>query len=237
MMRFLQRWPRVWGLVGGLVLSASIVGDMAAFAFPPDQVRQQLQVVPVFTLTNASGSPLVAKGDNGAEAAPIFISQQDAQAFLDALKRGNPQVASEIRVMPVSLGEVYHLAQQNLPIQVVPDQKQVTLAQALEPSYRQGTPLFAARNGQNGGYLTIDDNGQQIVPFFFEKERLEALVAQAKQQQPSLTNVVIEVATLEGFISTLESSDDADLKKILLVPSQAAIEFIQSQPQPSRPQR
>ena len=45
--------------------------------------------------------------------AGIFISQKDAQAFVDQLKTRNPQLAATVRVMPVSLGEIYQLTQAN----------------------------------------------------------------------------------------------------------------------------
>ena len=76
--------------------------------------------MPVFTITDAQGAPLITsvpkqgQGQTGnSSVAGIFISQKDAQAFVDQLKTKNPQLAASCCVMPVSLGEIYRITQAN----------------------------------------------------------------------------------------------------------------------------
>jgi nickel transport protein len=109
----------------------------------------------------------------------------------------------------------------------------------------QGTPLFVAKGGEDQGYLTIQQNGQQVIPFFFEKEQLQGLVDRFKQQQPNMASTVkVEAVTLEGVIQTLQSSNNEQLNNIVLVPSRESLEYIRglsssqgSQPAPAAPQR
>jgi nickel transport protein len=109
----------------------------------------------------------------------------------------------------------------------------------------QGTPLFVAKGGEDQGYLTIQQNGQQVIPFFFEKEQLQGLVDRFKQQQPNMASTVkVEAVTLEGVIQTLQSSNNEQLNNIVLVPSRESLEYIRglsssqgSQQAPAAPQR
>ena len=246
MSRFnLVRLGAVLGLVGSTLFGSSLLKTgMAAFALPDAQVVQKLQSVPVFAIADAQGAPLVAapgQGEKGSSVAGVFISQKDAQSFLDGLKTRNPELAKSVRVVPVSLGEVYQLerAGQNRPEKLefafVPVQQQVDLAVNLLRQSGQkveqfnGVPLFIARGGQDNGYLTIQQGNQQVIPLFFEKEQLQALLENFKKQQPSLASTVnIQVVNLEGVIQTLQTSNKPELNQIVLIPSRESINFMQS---------
>jgi nickel transport protein len=91
--------------------------------------------------------------------------------------------------------------------------------------------LFVARGGQENGYLTIQENGKQIIPFFFDKEQLQAMVDRFKQQKPDLASTVkVEAVPLEGVMYTLQTSNNQELNNIVIVPSQEAISFLRSLP-------
>ncbi|NEQ62954.1 MAG: hypothetical protein F6K53_38560, partial [Moorea sp. SIO4A1] len=79
-------------------------------------------------------------------------------------------------------------------------------------------------------------NGVSSIPFFFNKEQLQSIVNRYKQQDPN-SQVKIEVVPLEGVIQTLQESNDQQLEKIVLVPSQESLKFLQglSQNQLQRP--
>lgn len=251
-MKALVRWSATIGLVGSTLLGSFLTGNLEALALPEEQVMRKLQPVPVFTITDAQGSPLVASvpsGQNQAQTqavAGVFISQRDAQAFVERLKRENPELGRTVQVVPVSLAEVYKLERENqsttngLDFAFVPVQQQVQSAQAIlsqngqQGQQFQGTPLFVATGGQEQGYLTIQQNGQQVIPFFFDKEQLQAMIERFKQQEPSLaSSVKVQVVPLEGVIQTLQNSNDNQLNNIVLVPSQEALEFLRSLPAPS----
>jgi len=244
-MKSMGRWSATIGLVGTAIVGSSLVGSMQALALPQEQIVEKLGPVPVFTITDNKGAPLVASAPNGQNKpgiAGVFIEQRDAQAFVEQLKKKNPNLAKSVRVVPVSLGEVYKLDQANqnkpnsLDFAYVPAKQEVDAALALLRQGGQkverfnGTPLFVARAGNEKGYLTIQQaNNQQVIPFFFNKDELQNVLNRFKQQQPNLASTIeIQVVNLEGIIQTLQSRNDAQLNQIMLVPPRASIEFVRS---------
>ena len=234
MMKLLVRWTASLGVLGTLLLASG-----AAIALPEEQVLKKLDPVPVFTIADEQGAPLVASGDDEAKVAGVFISQEDANKFVEQLKTKNPELAGKVKVVPVSLGEVYKLAESAqteenaLNFAYVPQEEAVnsakTIGEANQQPYQGGVPLFVAKGGADKGYLTIERDSQQVIPFFFDKQQLEDMVAKFKEQKPDVADSVdIEVVPLEGIIETLETSEDKMLEKIVLVPTEESIQFLQS---------
>ncbi|GAB4530871.1 MAG: hypothetical protein Tsb0014_13910 [Pleurocapsa sp.] len=238
MIKSLVRWSATVGLVGTTILYSGLAKNLKAWALPAEQVQQKLAPVPVFTIADEQGAPLVASGENDAKVAGVFISQEDANEFVTQLQSKNAELASKVKVVPVSLGEVYKLAESNqsqenaLNFAYVPEEEAVnsakTILQAAGQEYKGGVPLFVAKGGEKQGYLTIEANSQQVIPFFFEKEQLDSMVNKFKEQKPELAgDVKIEVVPLENVIETLKTSDDEMLQKIVLMPSTESLEFLQ----------
>ncbi|MEL6908687.1 MAG: Tic22 family protein [Cyanobacteria bacterium J06648_1] len=238
MIKPLIRWSITLGVAGATFLSWSAMENLIAIALPEEEVLEKLDPVPVFTIADEQGAPLVASGEDEAKVAGVFISQGDANEFVNQLKTENPELAEKVRVVPVSLGEVYKLAESAedgedaLNFAYVPDEEAVTSAKSIgeanQQPYQGGVPLFVARGGEGKGYLTFERNSQQVIPFFFEKAQLEEMVARFKEQEPeAAANVDIEVHPLEGVIETLETGSDEILEKIVLVPSSESIKFLQ----------
>lgn len=239
MIKLLVRWGATLGIAGTAFIGSGIVTNLTALALPEDQVLKKLDPVPVFTIADEQGAPLVASGEDQAKVAGVFISQDDANQFVNQLKTQNPELASKVQVVPVSLGEVYKLSesaesQENaLNFAYVPEQEAVnsakTIGEANNQPYQGGVPLFVAKGGEGKGYLTIEKDAQQVIPFFFDKQQLEDMVAKFKEQKPDVAaGVDIEVVPLEGVIETLETSEDKMLEKIVLVPSTESIQFLQN---------
>ncbi|MBW4539701.1 MAG: hypothetical protein KME43_11245 [Myxacorys chilensis ATA2-1-KO14] len=256
-MKSLVRWGTTVTLVGSTLVGSLVAGGFRALALTPEQVAQKLRPVPVFTIANGQGAPLVAtppKGQQGAVAG-VFISQRDAQAFLQALQSKNPSLAKEVKVVPVSLAEVYQLNQANqgkkdkLDFAYVPTKQQVESALALLKQSGQkvnqfnGTPLFVARAGKEKGFLTIQQGDRSVIPMFFNKEDLSPLLENFKKQQPNVASTVdIQVFPLEGVMEALKKENDPQLDKVVLIPSKESLEFVRSQqpakgaaPQQARP--
>ncbi|MFW6357797.1 MAG: Tic22 family protein [Chroococcales cyanobacterium] len=243
-MKSLLRWSTTLSLAGSAAIATLFGFPLDSLALPEQQIIQKLDSIPVFTVTNGQGAPLVASTDeNQGRVAGVFISQSDAQQFLTKLRSENPELGNQVQVTPVSLGEIYKLENGNngaangLDFAFVPKQQQVQSAQTIWSSQRQqndpaqfaGVPLFVARSG--GGYLTLQQNNEQIIPFFFDQQQVQQMVERFKQQQPNMaSDVTIEVVPLEGMIATLQNSNDQQLTKVVLVPSQETIQFIQSLP-------
>ncbi len=234
MISYIIRRSATLGLIGASVLSLGIF-NLKALALPTEEVVKKLNPVPVFTVADEQGAPLVASGEDQGKVAGVFISQKDANDFVTRLQTQNPDLAKKVRVVPVSLGEVYKLATENpekkeLNFAYVPNETAVSDAKTVEgTTYEGGVPLFVAKGGEDNGYLTIEKDSEQVIPFFFEKSQLENMVTKFKDQKPDLASSVnIEVVPLEGVIQTLQSSDDQTLAKIVLVPSTESLKFLQN---------
>ena len=243
-MKSLVRWGTTLGLVGSAIIGSSLIGGTRVLALPQEQVMKKLGSVPVFTVTDNKGAPLVASvpdGQSKATIAGVFISEHDAQAFVEQLKSKHPDIAKTVKVVPVSLGQVYQLNQTNknkpnaVDFTYVPERQQVNSALALLQQSGQkinqfnGTPLFVARAGQQKGYLTIKRENDQVIPFFFQKEELQTMLDRFKQQKPDLASTIeIQVVSLEGVIQTLKTSNNSELNQIMLVPPQESIAFVRS---------
>ena len=136
-MKSLVRLSAVLGIVASTLIGPSIKG-IPALALSAEEVLQKLTPVPVFTITDQNGSPLVAsvkkEGNENSSVAGVFISKSDADAFVEKLKGENPDLAATVKVVPVSLGEVYEMSQssqksgQKLQFAYVPIRRQVESA-------------------------------------------------------------------------------------------------------------
>ncbi|PSO51127.1 MAG: hypothetical protein BRC33_01245 [Cyanobacteria bacterium SW_9_44_58] len=244
-MKALRRWSIRFGLFSGAM--ASMLWGMTAttLALPQSQIIEKLKQVPVFTVANEKGSPLVASGGNNSRVTGVFMSQQDAQEFVNNLKKENPELGNKVQVVPISLGRVYKLDKQNegkskeLDFRYVPMEEEVNSALSVLKQQGQdidnfgGVPLFIARGGEDQGYLTVKrGNGDPVIPMFFEKEQLENMIDKFKESQPqNADSVKIDVTTLESVLKTLEENNNEQLKQVVLVPSQESMQFIQQNSQ------
>ncbi len=227
MIKSLIRWCATLGLASATLWVGGFGRVAPALALPPEQIVERLQRVPVFTITDAQGAPLVSGNFAG-----VFIHPDDAYAFISRLRENNSELAGQVRVIPVSLGEIFQLdtANQNqdgdLNFAYVPMREQVQRAlQETRQEEFQGVPLFAARGGNEQGYITLQQENEQRIPFFFEREQLETLLSRFREQQPQLAATVeVEVVPLEAILATMSESNNQQLNQILLVPSENALE-------------
>jgi hypothetical protein len=257
-MNSFSRWTAATAILGSTIVASTLITEVRTLALPDEQVVQKLGGIPVFTIADDKGVPLVATNKNrqGTEVssvAGVFMSQRDAQGFMDRLKKQSPNVAKNVRVTPVALGEIYKIAQsaenkkEKLTFAFVPKEEQVSIAKGLlqesgkKVEQFQGVPLYVAKAGKEQGYLTIQQGNQQVIPFFFEKGQLDKMVENFKKQKPDLAKTVkVQVINLEGFIQALKSKDNPELSQVMLVPSTESIQFMQSlrgQNQPTQPAR
>jgi hypothetical protein len=256
-MKSLLRWSATLGLMGSVILGPLLPGINRALALPAEEVMKKLESVLVFTITNAEGTPLIASvtnNDREASIASFFLSEQDAEQFVQKIEQQNPDLAGNTQVVPVSLAKVYELEQANannpdrIEFAFVPVQEQVQFAaeelqregQTIPESNGMplfnGVPLFYATIGPQQGYLTIEHNGNQMIPIFFNREQLESMLNRLREQQPDLAPTIdVRVSNLDKVIEELENNDDPAVTKIVLVPPMETLQYLQSRPQP--PQR
>lgn len=244
-MKSLFRRGTTLAVLGTTILGSLLIGGLQALALTQEQIIQKLAPVLVFTISNQEGQTLIREvknqQNNTAKVAGIFMNQRDAQAFLDKIKSENPQLAGNMQVIPRSLADVYQLEQANqnkpdaLNFAYVPTQQQLDSALAVlkqggqNPNQFNGVPLFVVSGGPNKSYLAAQRGNQQIIPFFFSKEELQAELDRIKQQQPNLASTLqIEVVPLEGLIQAWKSQNEDWLSKIELIPPKESRELLRS---------
>jgi len=243
-MRFRVRQGAAFALIGSAIVGSACVSRLQAQALPPDQIVQKLEPVPVFMVIDGKGAPLVATvmdGNKKQAVIGIFIRDKDAEGFVNQLKTKNPDLGKLAKVIPVSLGKVYQLEQTHeskpdAPTFIyVPEQQDVKSALAVLQQNGQkvnkfnGTPLFVAKTGKDKDYLSVRQNNQEEIPFFFSENELQNLVERFKQQKPNLaSSVTIEVVSLEDLLQTLKTRNTAGLNEVVLIPPQESIDYVRS---------
>lgn len=242
MKKGLTRWLMSIGLA-----STTLIGTMfPALALTQAEIEERLESIPVFTVTDANGAPLVARVEDQLFAG-IFINPTDADAFRQRVMTQNADLNNNVQVIPVSMREIYRIereraaqrnaAEENIDFVYIPEQQQLELAQSLLPPDQeiQGVPLFAVRvsdssqpGSNNSVYLTLQqEDGSPVVPFYFSKQQADALAQRYRESTalPANSNAVtIEVSTLEVILANWEQSNQPGLQQIFLVPSPAAIQ-------------
>lgn len=222
-------------VIGVTVAGCWLTQATKILALPLEAIMQKLQPIPVFTIADAKGAPLIASTDDNSKVAGVFISKKDANSFVEKLKKDNPEIGKQVQVIPVSLAEIYQLSEKNsqqkdgVQFAYVPSNQQVQQAQQLNNKYQGGVPLFVAKAGDDQGYLTIKQNDQEVIPFFFDQQQVQQLVDNFKQAQPNLAkSVQIEVVILEGMLEALKKGNDDILNRIVLWPSKESIDFLRA---------
>jgi nickel transport protein len=238
------------GLAATTIIGSTFLAGFQVLALPTEEVVQKLDPIPVFSLTNDAGDPLLFQVSNNPKAArmTLFVSPQDAQNFMTTLKKENPEAATNYdNVTPFPLGRIYQIALENkdqenpIYFNFQPQQTEVTSAVDLIRKENQqinewkGVPLFFAivkKDGQEA-YLPTE---QGKIPLFFEKATLQKQLDQLKQSQPDIASSVdIKVIRLEDLIAAFTSKDDTSLSNMILVPTNESMQFIQSMPKNEAP--
>ena len=214
-----------------------------------EQVIRKLYDVPVFIIGNKEGGIFIEIKERPENAGPdvpeeiklvqVFIGREDAEAYLNRLQTADVGSNDDAVVVSWSLGQVYYLAQaqeqEDTPIfQLVPEPEEIRNARQLlsEQNVENAenfneVPLFLARGGPDGQVMVIQQDNRAVVPMFFSKSDLENQVAGLAEDDPSIVDTIeIEVRSLGGLISMLETSDRPELNQIVLIPPEASWDFI-----------
>jgi len=245
-MKRLALWGRRLGIAGSVLLGTLITAAHQVLALTDEQVAERLRSVPVFAITTPEGAPLVntiSRDGQQVAVAEVYMNWQDAEEFLQGLQQANPDLAQQVTIKPLSLGEIFRLLSEapegsNVPrFSLVPAEEQVraavTLLQQQGESVQEfeGVPVFYAESTQNGGgYLTITQGEDQVIPLYFYQADVQSLLTRVSEQNPSLANTMqVQVTTLEALISVLRSDDDPALNNIFLVPPTDSLQYIQQE--------
>ena len=145
--------------MGGAILGTWIATGFSALALSQAEIVQELGNVPVFTIVNEEGYPLlraidgegIDENETPSAFTEVFISHEDAETVLDAFRERNPEVGNAAQVAPVPLSRIYEAAalgrgeESRLEFLFVPIVDEVTYAMSILPEEQQessGVPLF-----------------------------------------------------------------------------------------------
>lgn len=231
------------GLAVTTIFGSTVLSMSQVFALPQAEVVEKLSPVPVFSLTNDEGDPLLFQVNNNPNTARmnVFVSPQDAQNFINTLKQQNPEAANTYdNITPFPLGQIYRIAveskddENKVIFSFQPKQNEATLAFDI---LKQENPQLDEWRGVPLFYATLTQNGQEVylpteqgkIPLFFEKAGLQTEIDRLKQSQPEIGNLVeIKVARLEDLITAFHNQDDNTLRNMILVPTEESKQFIRS---------
>lgn len=132
-------------------LAMAVGSWFPALALDLAEINLRLQEIPVFTVTDGGGSPIVANLEEQLYAG-VFINPQDAIAFRESVIQENPTFQGQVKVTSASLEEIYALdrqqtsgntAEESIDFVYVPTAEQITAAENLIPKDAAGQPQFA----------------------------------------------------------------------------------------------
>ena len=216
------------------------------------QVLERLKGIPVFTITDDKGAPLLGTSTQpnpkGKPKPPqvllFFLNPSDASTTLSQIKKSNPTVGNKARILVRSMNDAYDVIKKNqnkkeIVFQIVPDKASMDAARTILVSQGKpannvpNVPVFYATGGKgkDQGLLTIDQNGKQVVPFFFDRRDLQSLIDRAKNQQPDVAKASkIQVASLfqvlDSMVTTKNNKPKPDTEKFTFVPARNAIKYV-----------
>ncbi|BAZ41285.1 Tic22 family protein [Calothrix sp. NIES-4101] len=251
-MKSLVRWGTTFGLVGSTLLATVVSGIAPVFALPEQQIKEKLDSVPVWLITNPQGLPLSrqlpdpqnAQKSKGSVTG-VYMSRQDAQAFikeLQAVKNPDPKMAEMLKSLQataVPLGSIYQQLQQSknkpdsLKFAFKPNDQDVKGAVELLKASGQkveqfrSVPVFMVRFAPDKGYVPIQlgTDKKEYIPMFTSKQDAVALLGQVK---PKFAKADIQVVDVDGVIKTLQDKNDEWLKQVVFFPSPEAREYIRT---------
>lgn len=207
-------------------------------------LQEKLSRVPVFAVTDSTGRPFLSEVNDGrVRQGYFFVQPSDATAYLDKV-RSTPADggdAGDARIIAVGMNDVIKFldgsstsSSKSIPeqFQLFPDDHQVDIAQTLSGNkFRSlygdnAVPVFYV----DGLAFKDDKTGGNVIPVFFEKEKLDEAVANLKK---SNSNVTISENDLEimDFLQTvreLRTGTDSRFGRIVYIPLSDALNKLDS---------
>jgi Tic22-like family len=243
-MKSLIRIGLTLSLLGGSVLGQTLIQPAPAVALSEADALKRLEPIPVFAVTNKEGIPILASVANPkdktkqVQIATFFMSQQDAQSLVTALKKQKPDVGNTAKVVALSMRQAYDMKMKNkdkaesLVFEFFPPKQQLDDAVAVLKQNGQDVkefkdiPLFYSTGGKDKGLLTIEQGSNKVIPFYFNKQDLQGMLDQLKQKDPKLSSTIkIEVTSLSKILDSLLKESSAGIQQITLVPDKSALQF------------
>lgn len=238
------------GACGALAVLATLAQAHTALALSEDQVIEKLNTVPVFTIVDQKGNPLIVtvkdKDKKDSSILPLFMDQKSVSDAYGNLQKDNKAVKdSQIGVLP--LGQAFKVIREEqkkkdakIGFQFLTDPKTISYALDLfkktdaKATSFPGIPVFYAmgsdEKNKSKGFVTFEKDGKQYVPLFLDQADIERNLSELKRSKPELAKqMVVEVAPLDSVInSMLEGKNDDQLKSLTFIPSLTSVQYVQT---------
>jgi hypothetical protein len=262
MFKSLVKLAAIASVAGAIAVSP--IFTLKAEALTEAQVLERLGSIPVFTITDDKGAPLLGAVPPQPNVKPddsqllfFFLSPDEAQMMLTQVKKSNPDVGKKAQIVVRSMNDAYQVIRQNkdkkVVFQFIPSKasidsaRTILVSQGIAADKIPNVPVFFATGGQanSQGLLTmsIDQNGkkEQVVPFFLDKTDLQGLLDRASKEQPNVAKATkIQVASLFQVLDSMVSKDNKsnpEVESFQFVPSRTSFEYIlKNSPQSTKPQ-
>lgn len=257
-MNSLVRWGTTLSLVGSTVLFTVFSPNVPVLALTEQQIKEKLDPVPVFLITNNQGVPLTRtvpnntqNGQNAQNAqkkqatvTDVFMSGQEAQAFINELRNvqgKDPKMAEmlkSLQVTPVPLGMIYQRLRENA-------KKPDSLVFAFNPGKQDldGAVTLLRQSGKEVKQfpsvpvfiVRSPDKGYVSVKHKTNNKEVIPLFLSQKDAQNLLNQVKqqvpkaeIQVVDIDGVIKTMRDKNDPWLNQVSIVPSTESMEYVVS---------
>ncbi len=247
-MKSLVHWGTTLGLTGITLLTPVLVASAPALALTEAELVKKLNDTPCFLITNNKGLPLTSQQtDKNGKKIPftqVFMSGQEAQAFIEQLRKQKTQdpkkaeIFKTLQVTPVGMGEIYKKLRENaknptksLQFAFQPGRQEVQEAMALLKQQGkniksfQSVPLFIL-SAEGKGYISVKGKGASgkkdvdAIPMFFSKKDAEALLKKVKAKYSKAT---IQVGDIDRVITVLRKNKDVN---VVLVPPSYSLQYV-----------
>ncbi|MEL7475248.1 MAG: Tic22 family protein [Cyanobacteria bacterium P01_E01_bin.45] len=215
-----------------------------------EEATERLSSVPVFSIVSEDNSPVLAnieqEGDSGetVQLVSFWLDHTAAQAALDNIREANPDVGSQARLIPIALSEALRVARSEqeeggeIAFRVWPNTQTLDMATTMlnesgeaEPVESfPGIPVFYGES--QDGVLTIEANGSEVVPFFFDRNDLAATLERAGEGDNAgvVDRTQIRVTSLNQVVNSMISpGSEANASKIEFVPARTSLEYVQQE--------
>lgn len=240
------------GVAGAIVVSP--IFTLKAEALTEAQVLERLASIPIFTITDDKGSPLLgavppqpnAKADDS-QLLFFFLGPDEAQTMLSQVQKSSPEVGKKAQIIVRSMNDAYKVIRENkdkkVVFQFIPTKasvdsaRTILTAQGIAADKIPNVPVFFAIGGQgnNQGLLTMSidqQNGkkEQVVPFFLDKTDLQNMLDRAGKEQPDIAkSTKIQVTSLFQVLDSMITKDNKpnpEVERFQFVPSRTSFEYI-----------
>ncbi len=234
--------------IGALLSLVPATGNFSliqpVLALDRKDVFNRLTQIPVFTLVNEKGNPILVSPKNdksGTQYATFFLSPQEIQNFNNALKASNPTLAKAVSIRALPLGKALEFGEaqkaQNKPlkIDIIPHKSTLDFALTLAKKTNKdlktfpGIPIFALTDLTGKKVISVqrkDSTTPNQLYFFDETDAQNALNNLTKSNNKLAAQTRISVAPFQnllGILLKMEKSSDAD--RIVMIPSQTSLKF------------